>query len=311
MFVTEFHDYDAYAHAVKRVDARFMMQKLEKRSWQVGEIGLPHGIRIQLCASGSGLVVQGSGQSGGVLLAIPAAGHFVANGEPVAVDGALHIVAGQEFLVSMPCHHRCFNVFIPDALLQRAGLQAEDGQLERTSTQVLGFDPHCAVSVTALLNRFVASAAAGPEMASSRNALANFELDLINVVRSAYGPQYPLHDKSVGRHPILDKATILSIIEFMDSARNSSIAMSELAARTDISERTLRAGFKKYLGLAPTQYRQLRLLHKARRRLAIGSQEQLTVARVAADLGFYDFGRFAMRYRRAFGELPSETLRRS
>lgn len=311
MFITEFHDYDAYAHAVKRVDARFMIQNLERQSWQVGEIGLPRGIRIQLCASGSGLVIHGSGQSGGVLLAIPAAGHFVANGESVPVDGALHIAPDQEFLVSMPCHHRCFNVFIPDALLQLACLQAEDGQLEETSARVLSLNAQGAVSVTALLNRFVATAAAVPEMASGSNTLANFELDLINAVRSSYGPPHSPCSKPVGRKPALGKDTILNAIELIDSARNPSIVMSELTARTHISERTLRAGFKKYLGLAPTQYMQLRLLHRARRRLEAGSQEQLTVARVAADLGIYDFGRFAMRYRRAFGELPSETLQRS
>ena len=311
MFSATFDDYDAYADAIEHVDTRFMVQKLDKRSWEVGDIGLPRGVRIQLCSSGSGLIVQGSGQSGGVVLAIPAAGHFVANGESVPVDSALLIVTDREFLVSMPCHHRCFNIFIPDALLQSAGLQAEDGQPKWASTNVLGANSQGVGSVTSLLNRFVAIAAAGPETALSNSALANFELDLIKLVRSAYGTPHLVQDKSVGRHPTVDKDKILRTIEIIDAEAKPYIALPELAGRVDTSERSLRAGFQKYLGLAPSQYMQLRLMHQARRRLASGSSQRLTVARVSSDLGVYDFGRFAMRYQRVFGELPSETLQRA
>ena len=69
-------------------------------------------------------------------------------------------------------------------------------------------------------------------------------------------------------------------------------------------------GFHKYLGISPTTYMQLRTLNRAWHQLATGSAEETTVARVATDLGIWDLGRFAMRYRMLFGELPSETLRR-
>jgi transcriptional regulator GlxA family with amidase domain len=36
-----------------------------------------------------------------------------------------------------------------------------------------------------------------------------------------------------------------------------------------------------------------------------------TVAQVAAEVGFHQFGRFAAAYRNMFGELPSKTLRGS
>jgi transcriptional regulator GlxA family with amidase domain len=35
----------------------------------------------------------------------------------------------------------------------------------------------------------------------------------------------------------------------------------------------------------------------------------MTVGRAAAEVGFFQFGRFAGSYRQAFGELPSATLR--
>ncbi len=38
--------------------------------------------------------------------------------------------------------------------------------------------------------------------------------------------------------------------------------------------------------------------------------DELSVAQVGTDLGIWDLGRFAARYRELFGELPSRTLRR-
>jgi transcriptional regulator GlxA family with amidase domain len=49
-------------------------------------------------------------------------------------------------------------------------------------------------------------------------------------------------------------------------------------------------------------------LHEARRLLR-DPEPGTTVARVAAEVGFHQFGRFAAAYRDLFGELPSKTLR--
>jgi AraC family ethanolamine operon transcriptional activator len=54
----------------------------------------------------------------------------------------------------------------------------------------------------------------------------------------------------------------------------------------------------------------LRELHRIRRILAGGAAGDATVAEVLARHGIWEFGRFAGRYRRQFGELPAKTLRR-
>ena len=43
----------------------------------------------------------------------------------------------------------------------------------------------------------------------------------------------------------------------------------------------------------------------------LGRVKWLDSDSIAADFGFWEFGRFSGQYRRLFGELPSETLRRS
>jgi AraC-like DNA-binding protein len=78
-----------------------------------------------------------------------------------------------------------------------------------------------------------------------------------------------------------------------------------------VSERTLRNAF--YATYGKTPYRHLRDLRMQEARLALQSADSAstTVTAVATRFGFYELGRFSVEYRCAFGESPSETLRRS
>ncbi len=58
------------------------------------------------------------------------------------------------------------------------------------------------------------------------------------------------------------------------------------------------------------KYLQQVRLRRARDLLREGSSTQTSVSAVASSLGLPHLGRFAAAYREAFGETPSETLRR-
>ena len=49
----------------------------------------------------------------------------------------------------------------------------------------------------------------------------------------------------------------------------------------------------------------------ARRALRAADPRRTTVSAIALDCGFWELGRFAVAYRRTFGESPSDTLRYS
>lgn len=115
MISARFHDYDAYADAIKRVDALFLLYQLDQRNWQIDDLSLPGGVKLQHCWSGSGAIARGASVADGIELAIPAEGHFVANGEAVPLGDALFMAPGSEFLVSIPGVHRWFNLFIPES----------------------------------------------------------------------------------------------------------------------------------------------------------------------------------------------------
>ena len=86
--------------------------------------------------------------------------------------------------------------------------------------------------------------------------------------------------------------------------------MAELSAQVAASYWQLRDCCLEYLGMSPKRYLWLRRMHMARRALRRADRERTTVTEIAADYGFWEFGRFSVAYRSLFGELPSAALRR-
>lgn len=89
------------------------------------------------------------------------------------------------------------------------------------------------------------------------------------------------------------------------------IRIAKICHVAGVSPRTLLRAFRAVHGAAPYRYLcSLRLL-EARRILSSPTGKPPTVTEVATRLGFVELGRFAAAYRTAFGECPSDTLRRS
>lgn len=86
------------------------------------------------------------------------------------------------------------------------------------------------------------------------------------------------------------------------------LTVAHLADAAGVSERTLHDGFRRFRATTPMRRLGVMRLTAARRRL-LHAAPGLTVSRAAADVGFFQFGRFANAYRVLFGELPSATLR--
>jgi AraC-like DNA-binding protein len=84
--------------------------------------------------------------------------------------------------------------------------------------------------------------------------------------------------------------------------------VARLAQVAGVSERTLHDGFRRFCATTPMARLTALRLVAARRRL-LEARPGMTVGRAAAEVGFFQFGRFAGGYRQAFGELPSATLR--
>jgi transcriptional regulator GlxA family with amidase domain len=89
------------------------------------------------------------------------------------------------------------------------------------------------------------------------------------------------------------------------------IRIAKICHTVGVSARTLLRAFRAVHGATPYRYLcSLRLL-EARRMLSSATGKPPTVTEVATRFGFVELGRFAVAYRSAFGESPSDTLRRS
>lgn len=98
-------------------------------------------------------------------------------------------------------------------------------------------------------------------------------------------------------------------IHYMHVNISRAMSLNELAGICGVSARTLQDGFRKFRMTTPMTYLEHLRLDAVRQELASADPEQ-SVRVIAQKWGFTHVGRFSGQYRRRFGELPSQTLRR-
>ncbi|MGR7002169.1 AraC family transcriptional regulator [Yinghuangia aomiensis] len=107
------------------------------------------------------------------------------------------------------------------------------------------------------------------------------------------------------------RGTLQRAVSFCEDNIARPIQVADMAAAARVSVRTLQSEFRRRLGCTPLQYlRELRLAnaHADLRAIAAG-QATGSIAEVAAAWGFPERRYFTTMYARAYGRLPSETLR--
>lgn len=98
--------------------------------------------------------------------------------------------------------------------------------------------------------------------------------------------------------------------ELLAADTSRQLRISEMCTALGVPERTLRLCCAEMLGMGPSQYVRLLRLKLVRSALRHPRAAGTTIAQIAGQYGFSEFGRFAIVYRLAFGERPSATLQR-
>jgi len=139
-------------------------------------------------------------------------------------------------------------------------------------------------------------------------ALANFEQSMITSLLLGQPHNYTryLLDPQKAAAP----RQVKLVEDYLEAHVAEPIDMVSLANMTGYSLRSIYKAFRNFRGYSPMTYlKKIRLDH-FRKRLLEGSPNT-TLTQQALDLGFVHFGRLSADYKRQFGELPSDTLRRS
>lgn len=97
--------------------------------------------------------------------------------------------------------------------------------------------------------------------------------------------------------------------QYIIANADKQITIEQLVEISGVSARALFDGFRRFRGISPMSFHKSVRLERTRADL-LCAQRGETVTEVACRWGFYQFGRFAAEYKKIFGELPSETLRR-
>jgi AraC-like DNA-binding protein len=99
-------------------------------------------------------------------------------------------------------------------------------------------------------------------------------------------------------------------LDYLRANLAEKVTLADLATACGISQRALLTQFKHFLDVSP-------IAHLLRMRLTAAhaqlqqSDGTISISEIASRCGLIHLGRFATEYRRAFGELPSATLRRA
>lgn len=137
-------------------------------------------------------------------------------------------------------------------------------------------------------------------------ALAQFQSLLMThlLLNQSHTHSDALHGRELPPPP----KAIRQAVEIIETRAAKPLTVADIAAEVHVSVRALQDGFRRHLGCSPTEHLRDIRLTRARRSLLEGNPATTTVTSVATQWGFLHLGRFALEYRKRFGESPSATL---
>lgn len=300
-----FAEFEEYEASIKDANCRMTLTSLQRRRWehtylQAGDL------HIQRARLGGGYVAEGAlDQTGWVFYLNSSRIPELANGAPLS-------------------HHDVY-VIPPGAEASFSSLEAQDWEWLFISTSALcptpemeAFAKHGFAQIVApgrdvtrrlraMVRRFTDSALLEPTVVIEQACVDSFSEEATNLARHILGVADMVQpDRRLMRpHALCTRAT-----EMIEDRPDMSPTIGELAKTLDVSIRGLQLAFAKHYGISPHQYLCQRRLTRAHAILLNAEPEEITVRAAAAKVGFWDFGRFAQKYRALFAELPSETLSR-
>jgi len=123
--------------------------------------------------------------------------------------------------------------------------------------------------------------------------------------------EHSLRDALIAAGEPVAPRAIRTAVDVIEAEAHLPLTLSSIAARSQVSARSLQQGFKRHLGMSPTSYLREVRLRRARQTRLESDPSAVTVASVAYDWGFTNLGRFAAAHAARYREQPAKTLRRT
>jgi len=212
--------------------------------------------------------------------------------------GAIMLVpAGTAARVRSSGRRDQLHIFLEPGLVDRVAAEAFDldpARLTLPPRDSLDL-PHLRAAMGAVEAELTAGGAGGPLAAES---LAN--LLAVHLIRHVLTPRRAAR----GRDGTLPRGRLRAVVEYIEEHLGAGPSLEQMAAVARLSAYHFARQFKATTGLPPHQFVIARRVERARELLQGGTD--LSLAEVAADVGFSDQSQFSRHFKRALGVTPGQ-----
>lgn len=262
-------------------------------------------LRLDASNWSTGVLVRGAGASGAVCFGLvdgdPAAIRF--QGRTLAPAQIPLVQSDVEFEYAAPEPTAALVLTIDKDVFDRHAQALWRTDLTPTAAYTLplaGMEHGWAV--VKLLKSTLHNLSGEPALLASPR-VADLVTDNILTTLLAGSPAEPMRVIVPHRHHLAREAAAA-----LRAETDPPVSIKSLCEQLRISWRALDQGFWELYGVSPKTYLRISRLHHVRRQLAAADPALTNVTAVAVSWGFFQLGRFAVEYRRLFGEKPSDTL---
>jgi AraC family ethanolamine operon transcriptional activator len=302
-----FRDFDAFTAAVRDVECRMMLQNPGRRLWTIDQVQLGQ-VDVQYGCLGSGNIVEGQSWLHGYLFYLPLSPvAYTANGLTISSGSFMVMEPGCEFCISTAHEHDWCSAFVPSHLFAGKGSWLDKAPGFSGSQEGKCYVTRPDHRITARFEQIVREillAGSASERFTGSEGATMAERKLVEFSARILGSP-AIGDPGTGRKMVSREQIIKRSKAHMEE---QAANIPGLACAAGVSERTLRNAFNEYFQTSPIRYFKLIQLYRVHRALKRAEPEVASVTDILLDNGVFEFGRFAVLYRRHFGGLPSDTL---
>jgi AraC family ethanolamine operon transcriptional activator len=254
-----------------------------------------------------GVRIQGASTAATSLLAIPIESPALhIQGVPGTAGTLAHIPPAREYEILSALPHRMLAVAVDPARLDAAA-RARWG-VPMPGTRAGPFfrskDPAAVLRAARTWGRWLVAGMRDPGMLLDPQAAERMEEEVLGAYLDAVDPE-PRDRPVTPRRELARRAEA-----FIRASLGEPTRIDDICSAVNASTRALHNAFKQVYGIPPKTYQKALRLAAVRKEL-LEARTGATVSATAVKWGFFQFGYFAMDYRRMFGEGPRETLHRA
>lgn len=309
MNALHFNEFEPYSEMIADADLRMRVLGFERPQYSIVQAVVAD-LGMQWASEGSGQLTEGVTDSNalGLFMHVDPRPMRV-NGMVVDPDAIVIFPPGSEFRNTCTHANSWFSIRVPVAAL--GDVDGRDAPNLIDTVSVVRPRNDWARKLREIVPKYFNALYDTPSLAESTLANERLQAEVMAIARQVCvrSTVFPVESHETSAKAFLRHEEFATrAAELMEDSLESARSVAEIAQLLGVSERTLLNAFQSRFGASPRRFAQAMRLNRARALLRRPTYPQILVKDVAAQCGFWDFGRFAAKYHQLFGEYPSETV---